>query len=123
MGLDNYPEPDPCIVLEKAGKLKIIKDGKGDVDCAATACPIMKRYPDGIYCCWIRGKIYDGYVRDCCQESLYVDKTREELVHILQSMKKHFKKPYSTHLIPELIEYLEILLSIQEWDGKLVASF
>jgi len=123
MGLDNYPKPDPCKVLENAGKLKIIRDEKGDVDCSATACPLMKRDPDGIYCCWIRGKIYNEYVYESCEESLYQDKTRDELVHILQSMKKHYKKPYSTHLIPELIEYLEILLSIQEWGGKLVAWF
>lgn len=123
MGLDNYPKPDPCIVLEKAGKLKIVKDEKGDVDCSATACPLMKLHPDGIYCYWIRGKIYNEYVSECCNESLYEDKTRDELTYILQSLKNYYSKPHSNNLISELVEYLEILLSIEEWDGKLVAWF
>jgi hypothetical protein len=134
MGLDNYPEPDPCLVLEKAGKLRIVRDERGDVDCVATDCPFMKIGPGRVYCCWIRGKIYNKYVYECCGESLYEDKTREELDHILQSLKEYYGKRYPNYEIriasgsvnldlQVLIRYLETLLSIEEWDGKLIAWF
>jgi hypothetical protein len=134
LGLDNYPEPDPCKVLEEAGKLRIARDEHGDIDCGATGCPFMKIGPGKVFCCWIRGKIYNEYVYECCGESLYEDKTREELDYILKALKKYYKNLYphyeiwiTNHSINMnlnfLIRYLETLLSIEEWDGKLVAWF
>ena len=130
MGLDNYPKPYPCESLEKADKLKIVRDEYGDPECEATDCP-FKLLPTG---CWIRGKVFNEYVHECCGElvTLYEEKTREELVNILQSLKEHSKRNYPEEKIPDadayahlrqLIEYLEILLSIKEWKGKLVAWF
>ena len=131
MGLDNYPEPYPCESLEEAGKLKIVRDEYGDPECKATNCP-FKPLPTG---CWIRGKVFNKYVHECCGEltTLYEDKTREELANIFQSLKEYFNRSYPdeekivdfdaySHL-RQLIEYLEILLSIKEWDGKLIAWF
>ena len=63
---------------------------------------------------------------------MYEDKTGEELDFILQSLKEHYKRNYpkkkitnaDTHAqLRQLIEYLETLLSIKEWDGKLVAWY
>jgi hypothetical protein len=132
LGLDNYPRPDPCEVLEQADKLKIIRDKWGDVDCAATNCPFMTAFSFRTLACWIRGKIFNQYVEECCDESLYVDKTRGELEYILDSLKKYYNYNNNQenvenleeyyHVI-QLIKYLETLLSIEEWDGMLIASF
>ena len=129
MGLDNYPKPYPCFALEKAGKLKLVRDEDGDPECKATKCP-FKPLPTG---CWIRGKIFNKYVQEYCDESLYEDKTREELDAILQSLKEHYRQSYpekekikdiNEHAkLHQLIKYLDILLSITEWDGKLIAWF
>ena len=133
MGLDNYPYPDPCKVLEKAGKLKIFKNERGDVDCTATNCPFTQAFSFPTLSCWIRGKIFDRYVIDSCGESLYENKTRNELEYILDSLKKYYKvndHNYRENInqnefmhINQLILYLETLLSIKEWDGELVAWF
>lgn len=132
MGLDNYPEPDPCRVLEKAGKLKIVLDSRGRIDCAATNCPFMQTFSWHMSC-WIRGKVFDQYVQESCGESLYEDKTREELEYILRSLKEYYKFThpldekttdlYTYSHVRQLIRYLETLLSIKEWDGKLIAWF
>ena len=129
MGLDNYPEPYPCLALDEAGKLKLVRDEAGDPECKATNCP-FKPLPTG---CWVRGKVFNKYVNECCGESLYEDKIREELNFILQSLKEHYRRSYpekekitnaNAHAhLKQLIEYLETLLSIKEWDGKLVAWY
>ena len=129
MGLDNYPESYPCLALEEAGKLKLVRDKDGEPECKATNCP-FKPLPTG---CWIRGKVFNKYVHECCDESLYEDKTRDELEFILQSLKEYYKRSYrkkekstnvDTHAqLRQLIEYLETLLSIKEWDGKLIAWY
>ena len=51
MGLDNYPKPDPCKVLEEADKLKIVRDKYGDIDYATTNCPFTKI--NTFLGCWI----------------------------------------------------------------------
>ena len=129
MGLDNYPDPYPCELLEEAGKLKLVRDEDGDPECKATKCPFT-RLPTG---CWIRGKVFNKYVYECCGESLYEDKTREQLDCIVKSLKEKFKKEYLDEKkfintderakMQQLIEYFEILLSIEEWNGVLVAWF
>jgi len=70
---------------------------------------------------------------DSCGESLYADKSREELNFILQSLKQYYEDTCSRQKkggktneeaqIKQLIEYFEILLSVTEWKGKLIASF
>jgi len=127
LGSDNYREPYPCLPLEEAGKLKLVRDEDGEPECKATNCPFTP-FPTG---CWIKGKVFNKYVHECCGESLYEDKTRTELDFILQSLKEHYKRNYpekekSTNAdtpahLRQLIEYLETLLSIKEWNGKLVA--
>ena len=129
MGLDNYPEPYPCELLKEAGKLKLVRDVDGDPDCKSTNCPFTT-LPTG---CWIRGKVFNKFVQKCCDESLYEDKTREELDYIIQSLNEHYRRSYlgkeeitniNEHAkLRQLIDYLEILLSIEEWDGTLVAWF
>jgi hypothetical protein len=129
LGLDNYPEPYPCKTLEETGKLKLVRDVDGDSDCKFTNCPFTT-LPTG---CWIRGKVFNKFVQECCDESLYEDKTREELSYIIQSLNEHYRRSYPdketiTNIdehakLQQLIEYLEILLSIEEWDGTLVAWF
>jgi hypothetical protein len=132
MGLDNYPSPDPCEVLERAGKLKIFRDKWGEVDCAATNCPLMAAFSFRTLACWIRGKVFNEYVEEACGESLYEDKTRGELEHILVSLKRRYSYDFNEgevvneeeyRHVNQLVKYLETLLSIEEWDGKLVASF
>lgn len=123
-------------MLEEAGKLRIVRDDSGHIDCDATNCPfksIMKVI--GVFAtdCWIRGKVFDRYVYECCEETLYEDKTREELEYILRSLKEHYgDSPPEERSIKDiyeharwwfLIKYLETLLSIEEWDGRLVAWF
>jgi hypothetical protein len=133
LGLDNYPSPDPCEVLEQAGKLKIYRDKWGIVDCVATNCPLMIAFSFPTLSCWIRGKVFNRYVEESCGESLYEDKTRGELEYILDSLKKYYKNNNSvdeevinqqehSH-VNQLIKYLETLLTIKEWNGKLIASF
>ena len=129
MGLDNYPDPYPCELLEEAGKLKLVRDVYGDPECKATNCPFTS-LPTG---CWIRGKVFNKYVYECCGESLYEDMTREQLDYVLRSLKEHYKRTYPDEKkiinmdnegkMQQLIEYLEILLSIEEWSGTLVAWF
>lgn len=129
LGLDNYPEPYPCKVLEEAGKLKLVRNEDGDPECKATNCPFT-HLPAG---CWVRGKVFNKYVYECCGESLYEDKVREDLDYIVKSLKEHYRRNYpdekkiiniDNHAkTRQLIEYLEILLSIAEWNGTLVAWF
>ena len=129
MGLDNYPDPYPCELLEEVGKLKLVRDEDGDPECKVTDCPFT-RLPTG---CWIRGKVFNKYVQECCSESLYEDKTIEQLDHIAKSLKEQYSRIYSDEKkiindddqakMQQLIEYLEILLSIDEWNGTLVAWF
>ena len=129
MGLDNYPDPYPCELLEEVGKLKLVRDEDGDPECKATNCPFTS-LPTG---CWIRGKVFNKYVQECCSESLYEDKTIEQLDHIAKSLKEQYSRIYSDEKkiinnddqakMQQLIEYLEILLSIDEWNGTLVAWF
>ena len=117
------------MVLEKAGKLKLVRDEDGDPECKATHCP-FESLPTG---CWIRGKVFNQHVHACCDESLYEDKTREELEFILQALEEYYRRNYpeeekitnaDTHAqLRQLIDYLETLLSIKEWDGKLIAWF
>ena len=107
-------------LLEEAGKLKLVRDEDGDSECEATSCP-FSRLPTG---CCIRGKVFNKYVYECCGESLYEDMTREQLDYILKSLKEHYKRTYSDEKkiiniddegkMQQLIEYLEILLSIEE---------
>jgi len=129
LGLDNYPDPYPCELLEEVGKLKLVRDEDGDPECKATNCPFTS-LPTG---CWIRGKVFNKYVQECCSESLYEDKTIEQLDHIAKSLKEQYSRIYSDEKkiinnddqakMQQLIEYLEILLSIDEWNGTLVAWF
>ena len=129
MGLDNYSYPYPCELLEEAGKLKLIRDEDGDPECKAMNCP-FSHLPTG---CWIRGKVFNKYVDECCGESLYEDMTIEQLDYVLRLLKEHFKRTYldekkiinldDEEKMRQLIEYLEILLSIEEWSGTLVAWF
>ena len=129
MGLDNYPDPYPCELLEEAGNLKLVRDEYGDLECKATNCPFTS-LPTG---CWIRGKVFDKYEQECCDKSLYEDKTREQLDYIAKSLKEQYSRVYSDEekiiniddqeKMRQLIKYLEILLSIEEWNGTLVAWF
>ena len=80
MGLDNYPDPPPCLVMEKAGRLKVARTPDGRIDCGKTACP-FKSIPHvvggvfGTYC-WLRGKVYDDLVEELTGFSLYEDLSR-----------------------------------------------
>lgn len=133
MGLDNFPKPEPCRVLEKVGKLNVVLDKHGDIDCAATNCPFMQKFSSRVLACWIRGKVFNKYVEESCGESLYKDKTREELEYILHSLKEYYGEEHLMELknkdlnayfhVRQLIKYLETLLSIKEWYGKLIAWY
>ena len=129
MGLDNFPEPYPCSTLQEANKLEIIMNKFGNIDCDATNCPFIKINTwSG---CWIRGKVFNKYIQESCGASLYTDKTRQQLDLILQSLKRHYKHEYLEKKrtgtaaldLQFLIKYFETLLSIQGWNGKLVADF
>ena len=139
MGLDNYPKPYPCVVLEKAGKLKVVRAKNGIIDCDATNCP-FKRLKKiiglfGTYC-WIRGKVYEQYVEELCNGyTLYEDMDRTTLENLLEELKSHYGNveadeeaiANALHGVSlgafDLIKYLETLLSIKEWDGVLVAWY
>lgn len=142
MGLDNYPDPEPCIVLEKAGKLKIVRNERGQILCEQTNCPFNKlSHIIGIFgtYCWIRGKVYNYIVEEVTNDkySLYDDLTKEELVEILKAIKDayniedtrieylverlKYERDSERSRVIELAMYLEVLTSIDEWDGKLVA--
>ena len=89
MGLDNYPDPSPCELLEETGKLKLERDEYSDPECQVTECRFT-RLPTG---CWISGKVFNDYVYECCGESLYEDKTREQLDSLLNPLKSITSEP------------------------------
>jgi len=145
MGLDNIPKPLPCKVLEKSGKLKVVRTKDGKIDCDKTNCPFKPlRHYLGLFAayCWIRGKAYNKIVEKNTKYSLYNDLTRKELENILKTLKEVYEFNDKTKRIVfelteadelrdederllafHLIEYLETLLSIKEWDGELIAWY
>ena len=133
MGLDNYPDPLPCVVMEKAGKLKIVRTPDGKVDCGKTMCP-FKHVPHiigifGTYC-WLRGNAYNDLVEELTEFNLYTDLNREQLEEMLKQLRKpdgEVKVEIAVlldgekeRLRVELVRYLKTLLSTG-WNGKLVA--
>ena len=132
MGLDNYPDPPPCLVLEKGGKLKVARTPDGRIDCGKTACP-FKSIPHvvggvfGTYC-WLRGKVYDDLVEELTGFSLYEDLSRRDLEAVLQRLLEPEGNIGTIALLDDderrvdLIRYLKALLS-SGWDGKLVAWY
>ena len=132
MGLDNYPDPPPCLVMEKAGRLKVVRTSDGKIDCNRTACP-FKSIPHvvggvfGTYC-WLRGKAYSDLVEELTGFTLYEDLSKRELEAVLQHLLEPEGDIGTIALLDddkrrvELIRYLETLLSTG-WDGKLVAWY
>ena len=132
MGLDNYPDPPPCLVMEKAGRLKIARTPDGRIDCEKTQCP-FKSIPHimggvfGTYC-WLRGKVYDDLVEELTGFSLYEDLSRRDLEAVLQRLLEPEGNIGTIALLDDderrvdLIRYLKALLS-SGWDGKLVAWY
>ena len=131
MGLDNYPDPPSCLVLEKAGKLKVARTPDGRIDCDKTECPI-KSIPHvmggvlGTYC-RLRGKVYNNLVEELTGFSLYEDLSRRDLETIPQRLLKPEGIIGTIALLGDerrvgLIRYLKALLSTG-WDGKLVAWY
>jgi len=129
LGLDNYPDPLPCLVMEKAGKLKVTRRPDGKIDCDKTLCP-FRAVPHivGLFGnrCWLQGKVYSDLVERLTGFSLYKDLDRRDLETILQRLSE----PEGTIEIIALLEdderridlvrYFKTLLSTG-WDGKLVA--
>jgi len=87
----------------------------------------------GTYC-WIRGKAYDQYVEELgLGYTLYEDMDRETLRDLLEELKRYYGEVDEERIADalhgitdgahELIKYLETLLSIEEWDGELVAWY
>jgi len=134
VGLDNYPEPRPCEILEKAGKLRIARVEDGRIDCRETDCPFKKiRKVVGLLgsYCWIRGKAYNEYAEEVGY-SLYDDLGRPELEDLLRRLRARYGDGSDEDRIAgaihgerdyvyDLMGYLEALLSVEEWDGKLIA--
>ncbi|OYT46577.1 hypothetical protein B6U84_00050 [Candidatus Bathyarchaeota archaeon ex4484_40] len=135
MGLDNIPKPPPCLVLEKAGKLKVERAADGKIDCGKTACP-FKHVPHiigilGTYC-WLRGGAYEDLVEELTEFDLYTDLNREQLEEMLKQLREpecEVKVEIAAlldgekeRLRVELIRYLETLLSTG-WNGKLIAWY
>ena len=124
MGLDNIPQPYPCLILEKAGKLKVVRDEEGRILCHKTSCPFrdFKEYYIGILgtFCWLRGKIFDDVVFEVTEYTLYDELTRKDIENILKILKerKGEWKEYEAE-INYLIKYFETLLNTG-WDGKLI---
>jgi hypothetical protein len=139
MGLDNYPEPYPCKVLESKGELKIAYTEDRKIICEETNCPFRQNFSwiigfFGTYC-WIRGKVYEKYVENLNSDfSLYEDMDRERLEELYSKLVEVYGPPSDEARIADalkgekpqvedLIRYLETLLSIDSWDGELKAWY
>jgi len=137
MGLDNYPEPYPCKVLESKGELKIAYTEDRKIICEETNCPFKQNFSwiigiFGTYC-WIRGKVYEKYVENLGDFSLYEDMDRERLEELHSKLTEVYGSGNDEEKIAaslkgegevfDLIRYLETLLSIDGWDGELKAWY
>jgi len=111
MGLDNIPEPYPCVIK---GYAKYTDDGR--IDCDKTNCPFKNiKHTIGIFgtYCWLRGKVYNRIVVNATNEkySLYEPLTVRELKEILEAVKNYRAgNNYEEELRQELVAYLEVLL-------------
>jgi len=137
MGLDNFPDPLPCEVLEKQGLLTLVrKDSK--IDCERTNCPFKKvRVVRGIFgtYCWIRGKYYENIIESIDSSfSFYRNNPRKELERLLMVLELKYDTSLENRVagsllnkeeenIYDLIDYLKTLLGIPDWNGVLVAWF
>lgn len=106
--------------------------------CDETECPFRQRlrWTFGIFgtYCWIRGKTYNQFVDGLeLDYSLYDDLTRSQLKGLLHELRERYgfgtvEERIASLLkgevprVYDLILYLETLLSIREWNGKLVAG-
>lgn len=103
MGLDNIPEPYPCV-----GKATIIRTKDNKIDCEATRengiCPVLNhKHPIGMLgtYCWFRGKVIArelmalGY-SDLAEE-FYSNKNPVEIKSLLENVKIVYEKIKESH--------------------------
>ena len=111
MGLDNIPEPRPCVIRGYA-----VRDSEGRIDCEKTNCPFkMVKHGIGIFAtyCWIRGGLYDHVLGPATdyEYSFYDELTLDDLKIIMEKVRGY--KPiddFDAELKEHLVEYLETLL-------------
>ncbi len=98
MGLDNIPEPYPCL-----GKAKIIRTNDNKIDCEAMRengiCPVLNhKHPIGMLgtYCWFRGKVIaselDALDYNALAEEFYSEKSPNEIKFLLESVKEVYEE-------------------------------